>query len=108
MEPVRIKDTDTYVEMAQKIFMYFELNQSCAIRGFIVEGDCSTPRGDMVLDVLERLDSSQNTYKEPGRKNRRKRKVLPESIGGWVAQKIFRYKKETTEGEYKVTIWRVQ
>lgn len=109
MEPIRITAEMTAGEMADAIFYKFEINQSCLIKGFVMDGEQLFPKGDVVLEMLERIDSKQNMM-ENGQASgmRRKRKKLPDSIGGYVAHKIFRFKKETIDREYRVTIWRVQ
>jgi hypothetical protein len=107
MDDVRITADDTCEDIARKIFYKFDTGQSCMVKGFVTDREELIPKGDIVLDILRKIDSKENMWKEGNRK-RRKRKVLSDSIGGYVAQKIFRFKKETVDREYKVTIWRVQ
>lgn len=109
MQTVRVTAEMTAAEIAQTIFFNFDLNQSCLIKGFVMDGEELIPKGDVVLEMMERLDSKQYEIKNHGGKGmRRVRKKLPDSIGGFVAQKIFRFKKETIDREYRVTVWRVQ
>lgn len=100
---------DNPVQIALKIFEDFELNQSCTITGHIVyeEERRVAFKGEVVLDELRKLDVYHNTD-EGGKKPRRKRVVLPDTIGGWVAQKIFKYKKVVLDGETRISIWRIQ
>lgn len=105
----RIFDTDDYAETARKIFYKFELNQSCTILGWV--DDEVQPKGELVLDEIKRLDKAENFVgRASGGKMIRKRKIEPDSIGDYVAGKIFKWKKVviTDTSELKYTIWRKQ
>lgn len=107
--PVRIYETDTWNEMAVKIFYEFEIDQSCTIEGFIMDIDKAglpdpIPKGELVLTELESLDSKVN--KSDGA--RRRRKYMNNTIGGYVVKKVFRFNKRITDKFYKVDIWRIQ
>jgi hypothetical protein len=104
----RIYAEDSVKETAKKIFYHFVLNQSCLVKGFVVGSDDLEEKGKLVLDELRRLDELENHIPNRSGKMRRRRNVLQNSIGGYVAQKIFRYKKETINSEVRYTIWRVQ
>lgn len=101
----QIYDTDDAILTAQKIYFKMGVLESVAITGFHYEGIRLEPKGDKVLEELRKLDIRDNVNPEAiGRTPRRKRKILPNSIGGYVAQKIFRFKID----QDKTTIWRVQ
>lgn len=108
---IQIYDTDTVKECADKIFNHFEVGQSCSIYGVEV---IETPdrwkpfaKGELVWKELEVLDFAENTVRRKGKKNARKRKLLPNSIGGYVAHKIFQHKHYGGDNP-KYVIWRVQ
>jgi len=94
-------------EIARNIYFKFELGQSCKITGMLQQGEYDwVPRGVLVLQELRRLDRSENCDV----KGRRYKKVRPNSIGGYVAQKMFIYKHESDEHGLTdvVRVWRVQ
>lgn len=106
-----MNDNSTSLEIANEIFHHFELNQSCTIRGFALlkEKEGVIPKGEMVCRFLEELDVAHNFTRVSGRvKPRRKRVKLDDTIGGFVAQKIFRFKKEQRGDEIIYKIWRIQ
>lgn len=103
----RILDSDSIYTIAEKIFNWFEVNQSCTIEGYIQGTYSVTIRGMEVMKEIERLDIFVNTQLKNG-KPRRKRVILPNSVGGYVAQKIFKYKKGVRDGIDYVSIWRYQ
>lgn len=100
---VRLTSDDSCSQIAHKIFYFFEVNQNCAVAGMALVDAEPRPRGLVVCDMLRELDSLENT--ENGR---RKRRIPENSIGGFVAQKIFKYKEETVGGIMRYTIWRIQ
>lgn len=101
-----ILQSDTVTDTASKIYNEFEINQSCKIVGFVKDGKGELrTRGEMVLEELERLDMEENTYKSDGKPIRRKRVKPDNSIGDFVAQKMFIWKAVDT---HKFTIWRRQ
>ena len=101
----------TPLEIAREIFHDFELNQSCTISGMIIDDHIEAVRakGEIVCELLRQLDVEFNYSQAKGDKTpRRKRVMLPNTIGGFVAQKIFRYKSEK-RGDYIVyVIQRIQ
>jgi len=102
---IRIYDTDDYAECARKIFYQFDVNQSCTIVGWVDEE--IKPKGQLILDEIARLDKAEN-FKSQGKKMIRRRKVAPDSIGDYVAGKIFRFKSQIQGNEVKFVIWRMQ
>lgn len=102
----RVYDTDIVEDIAKKIFYKFEVNQSCAVTGLDFDEQTRRPlaRGELVLSELKRLDRLEN-YSGSGA---RKSKKIPDSIGGPLAQKIFRFKKVIVDEVPKFTFWRVQ
>ena len=110
----RIYDTDTPAEMAYKIYEEFIVLQSCKISGWM-EGEpkngCRTvyPKADFVIDEIMRRDFEDNCHrsKTDGRA-RRKQRMMPNQIGGYLAQKAFRWQKVMNDGLPVYTIWRIQ
>ena len=110
---IQIYDTDTWKECADKIWSdSFEVNNSCSIYGIILLKGEPFAKGELVVNELRRLDKEENVMVGASGKNSRRRKVLPDSIGGYVAHKIFRFKELHTERNgvktRKYNIWRVQ
>lgn len=107
---VRILPEDNYVDVAQKIFNHFKLNQSCIVFGFVKDEEKKQlyDKGNMVLELLREYDAKHNTTNNGDGRIRRKRKIIPNSIGGYVAQKIFCYEQVVHDGIPKTRIWRVQ
>lgn len=105
-------DSDDSVEiMAQKIFCNFELLQCCTISGFERDGQGEfrlEEKGKLVCDRLSELDVERNYHKENSGRYRRKRVKLANCIGGFVAQKIFRWDRRIADSDVKYTIWRIQ
>lgn len=97
--------------IAMEIFHMFEINQSCTITGFVtIQGGRVETRGEHVLIELEKLDSLHYTTGIPGRDGRfRRKRVKPRNtVGGYVAQKMFKFKHEIIDQEARTTIWRIQ
>lgn len=110
MEESRVFDEDSSEDIARKIFKHFAVHQSCTISGFsrVNNETRLTPKGEVVLDYLRKMDAKANTQVPPDGRPRRKRRILPNSIGGYIAQKIFTWKWETRDGMPYCTIWRYQ
>ena len=108
----RVYETDNYIDTANKIFNHFEINQSCNVIGwtYITVLDEYKAKGELVLKELEDMDRKQNFDKSRSdRRVRRRRVKLPNSIGDYVAQKIFRWKIDKSSiNKPKYAIWRVQ
>lgn len=108
---VRILTEDNVYNTARKIWDGFVIGQSGAIWGTVIEVNPDTGRnilvekGKAVVDQLREFDRMENTI-DCGK--RRKKQTLPDSIGGYVAQKIFRFKREIVNEDIKWTIWRRQ
>ena len=102
---IRILEIDDYLTMATKIYFNFEVNQSCTVRGFIKfeDGDVK-PKGEMVLDQIRLFDTADNVDKH----GRRKRKKVENSIGDFVASKIFCFDKRIHDKKIIYQIWRKQ
>lgn len=101
------QDMNIY-EMAKIIFKEFELNQSCVIYGFIGEGRDLKRKGEAVLEEVDRLDTAHNKADMGQGRMRRKRVVPQNTIGGYVAHKIWRFKHEIIDSNPKTSIWRIQ
>lgn len=101
---------ETAVEIAEYIFMKFEVGQSTAIRGFTckVGSDEKMPKGELVLEFLKEHDRRFNVTHKDGKKPRRKRVMLPNTIGGYVAQKIFKWEQRIMDNMIIISIWRIQ
>ena len=105
---VRIFEEDTWKEMANKIYDDFEVFQNCSVNGFLYDaGGRPHIKGELVCNELRRMDSLDNV-REHGKRSIRKSKRLPNSIGGFVAHKMFRYEKVEDDNQIKYRIWRVQ
>ena len=107
MQLVKVYDTDTPEQIAKKIFNNFEVMQSCTITGYVISGGESFIKGELVINELYSLDKLHN-LRQQGNKMARKRKRLKDSIGGYVADKIFRYKKTIDGSNVRYNIWRYQ
>lgn len=104
MEEVRIFESDDYMEMAEKIWMHFKVNQNCTVKGFVHDGDDIIPKGELVLKMLEQLDHRENV----GKGNRRKRYKVDNSVGDFLAQKMFIWEKRVRDHQIYYLIWRRQ
>jgi hypothetical protein len=111
---VKIYDTDTYLEMAKKIYEHLEVNCSVSVFGFLTVPELSkvVPKGEMVLIELEKLyDKEYMTMRGPHKS--RKYRFRDKSIGGPVLHPIFTWEKRVVDGkdgvkEVRYTIWKVQ
>lgn len=102
---VKIFDSDNFAVTASKIWNDFEVFQSCTIKGFVeIWSEEIQPKGYLVVEELRRLDMRDNT-KFDGRRRRRKKVILPNTVGGQVAHKIFKYKSDENQ---TYVIWRIQ
>lgn len=119
--PAIVLESDNYEITAKKIYYEFELNQSCTVIGWMsddpeIEGGEGlyqrvqkvVAKADEVLKELERIDNLENVRPCGAKKMTRKRKKLPNTIGGYVAHKIFKYNRVLSDGHVRVTIWRIQ
>lgn len=102
----RIYETDDYLTMAEKIYYHFEVNQSCTIKGFIIDEGEPIPKGKMVLEQINNLDRFENYDKSY--RPRRKRVKPPNSIGDFVAGKIFKWEERIHDRKIIYLIWRMQ
>lgn len=104
---VRVYDTDSILDVIKKIWEHFEINQSCAIYGFIMHEKESrlVPKGQVIIEELEKLDRMEHFR---GEKERRRFVYRKDSIGGPLAHKIFTYEKRVVDNEPRYTIWRYQ
>jgi len=111
---IEIYDTDTWKQVADKIWSDgFQTNQSCSIYGIELINGKAVAKGELVVEELRRLDKEENVMVGQSGKKSRRRKILPDSIGGYVAHKIFRFKyniiiDEVKGNTVKYNIWRVQ
>lgn len=112
LDSTRLLQTDSWQEMAKKIYENFEVLQSCSVSGFICEEekrltglkrDEVFAKGQVVWDEITRMDREENFTKA----GRRKRRYLPMSNGAEIANKLFRY-SIVNNPVPKWTIWRVQ
>lgn len=103
----RLYETDDYLTMAQKIYDTFDVNHSCTIKGLVVDRDTQEvfPKGELVLEQINKLDIAEN-YDKRGK--RRKRVKPKDSIGDFVAGKIFKYEKRIKDKKIIYLIWRIQ
>lgn len=102
----RVYAEDSGEDAANKIFYFFEVNQSCTIFGFQrMQDESMEEKGNVVLEELRKLDRKTN-FQRSGKQ--RRRKILPNTIGDWIAQKAFRWARVVLDGHPKYTIWRCQ
>lgn len=102
MEGIITKEM-TVREIAKIIFENFEINQSCKVEGTVIVEGRLYEKGKAVLNDLDVLDQTNNTY------NGKRKRVRPkESVGGDLAHKIFRYARRIVNDEIRYTIWRMQ
>ena len=104
----RVFAEDSVEDTARKIFYYFELNQSCSVVGWVYSAGRTHKKGDLVLENIKRLDEIENCTGDGKGNSRRKRVIPPNTIGGFVAHKIFRYSRVMVDNEPKINIWRIQ
>lgn len=106
----KIYTTDTPLEIARKIYYQFEVHNSCKVTGLVkVEGsDDPVAKGRIVAELIREFDRIENTTKAKDGRIRRRRKILDNTIGGYVADKIFRYSEFAGVDEVKWTFWRIQ
>lgn len=100
-----LNDLESPFQIASIIFSEWEVNKSGTITGFITGPDGRLEKkGEAVLRELERIDSLSNVNE-----HKRRKRVKPENtIGGYVAQKIWKYRHEVINNEPKTHIWRIQ
>lgn len=109
----RIYDSDSWKETAKKIYNDMPVGVSCSVQGMIEEVSDEgkllsvKSKAELVIAELRRLDRLEN-LRSMGKKMTRKRVVLPDSIGGYVAHKIFRFSHKIVDSDVRYTIWRVQ
>lgn len=107
---VRIFTDDTVDVTAKKIFNEFDVFQSCSINGFVRDEAKQelVPKSEMVINALRILDERANTEVRKGDGRRRRiRTLAKDSIGGYLAHKIFKFRYDDKD-HVKVTIWRLQ
>jgi hypothetical protein len=92
--------------MGDKIYNSFEVNQSCTVKGFVIDekNNDVIPKGKLVLEHIERLDVAEHFNKQ----GRRKRVKPANSIGDYVAGKIFCYEERIKDKKIIFLIWRKQ
>lgn len=108
---VRINVSDSVEEMAKKIFKHFEVGQSTTIEGFLRSKDPDAPmipKGQIVLKKIEELDQFCNMQLAKDNRWRRRRVKPANTIGDYLAHKIFTWEKRMDESSIKYTIWRIQ
>lgn len=109
MQITRVYESDSFDEMARKIYNNFEIGQSCSITGFLMNITDPVPKGLMVVQEIERMDKYNNMHCNSRDRKWRRRRVKPEdSIGDYTAQKQWRFKKTVIDNKIKYDIWRTQ
>lgn len=104
---MQILETDTLEQIANKIYFHAEVLQSFTVKGLSISGEEVKPKGRIVLDEIQRIFDIE-TRKWEGHQFRRRRRTIRDSIGGYVAEKIFRWKIETIDSTIRYHIWRIQ
>jgi hypothetical protein len=95
-------------EMAYTIFYSMKVMQSCKITGIELDKGRWKPKGEIVCDLLWQYDRTLNTKSRGATEGPRIKRKPPNSIGGYLADKIFRWKIDILENDVKYTIWRIQ
>lgn len=105
----QLLETGTIADIAREIFYNFEINQSATISGFVTNVDTMEifTRGEKIIENLERLDVTEN-FRNEGKRMRRKQVKLPNTVGGFVAQKAFKWSSEKRGNTVIYRIWRIQ
>jgi hypothetical protein len=92
-----------YVRLAREFWDTAKVGQSILIKG--------NDQGQHVIDVLNQCDKEENMI-DDGKGLRRKRQRPKNAIGGYLAQKLFRWSSEVRpvdgKGLKHYTIWRIQ
>lgn len=106
----KIEATHSVKETAQLIFHQMIVNQSVAILGYVRDDENMTveEKGKLVIQELEKLDIEHNFQAHKDGALRRKRSRMANSIGGFIAQKIFKYERREVDNFPRYTIWRLQ
>lgn len=106
---VKIYTTDSYYEIAKKIYNDFEVGASCVIMGFI-EDEANKrliQKGQAVIDAITLMYEDEFMHSNADKKFRRY-KYKKDSIGGPIAHKIFTFDKKIINNEPRYIIWRYQ
>lgn len=107
---IRIFETDTIIEVAVKIWISFQVGQSCTIRGvescYCVQNPVISkdiPRGEFVVEELMKIikNEFQRTNVNDVKRARGKNTEL-----GYKESKLFRYHQDVDTGN--VTVWRMR
>ena len=105
----KITQDMTSGDIAEIIFNKFTVMQSCKITGFEMdERSRVKAKGELVCDKLWALDQFHNVKVQGAKKENRIKRRPPNSIGGYLADKIFRWKIQMLKDDVKYTIWRIQ
>lgn len=115
--PAIVMSSDTWKEMAEKIYREFDIGQSCAVIGFIHDEELVethlrlrselpdvVDKGQEVWDEIQRLDKAEN-FTPSGR---RKVRYASNSTGAPIANKCFKHQRVISDAGPKWTIWRIQ
>jgi len=108
---ITIFDTDTVEMIATKIWEKLNVGSSIDIYGWATNeiSQQLSPVGDLVLEWMKHLDEADNIiYRGKLKKRQRQFIYEPKSIGGPLAQKIFKFNKVFLDNNPRVTIWRIQ
>lgn len=110
--PEFVLKTDDWKESARKIFYTFDCGMNCGIEGFVIMPDDELkPKGELVLEEIERLDKVENfkfNGTSKGNGLRRKRIKPENTIGDYLRNKTFKWEKRILDNKVKYTIWRIQ
>ena len=107
MVTIRVLETDSIWETARKIYNDFAMHQSCTVKGIEIQGTKAICKGEEVIKELTKMDKDEN-IRQYGKKLSRIRKKLPNTIGGYVAHKMFKYASVTIDNDIRYQIWRIQ
>jgi len=103
-----VTETDTPRIIAKKIYDRLSVGESTTIHGWMINevSQQLSPTGDLVLEELRYWDEVDHI--SDGKRKQRVYKYEPNSIGGPIAHKIFKWNKVFVDKKPRVTIWRIQ
>ena len=110
VKTIKLYDTDTIIEMAVKIWVSFEIGQSCTIKRYEncycvqdATRELDIPTGEFVIEELIKIIKEEVCKTNV---NQVRRSRGPNTELGVEESKLFRYNQDAKTGF--VTIWRVR
>lgn len=106
---ITILDTDDFRVIAKKVWDRLAVGSSLDIHGWAMNeiSQQLSPLGLLVVEQMKYLDEVDN-IKYRGERRVRQYKFMEDSVGGPLAQKIFRWQKVVLNNNPRIRIWRIQ